>query len=158
VLRGEGHSERAIFVIDKSGRVRFAKVYPMDEQPDNEELFSVLAVLEPLLSARWAAAEAKRAALSGAQGGAAPGKPVVEGVIMYCTPWCPECRRARAFLRRNNIEYVEVDVSRDRKAAEALRKWTGGPETTPSFNLNGTVQIGFNEEAIALALGFDPVA
>jgi peroxiredoxin len=41
----EGFSERAIFVIDKQGKVAWSKVYAIPEQPDNSE---VLAALERL--------------------------------------------------------------------------------------------------------------
>jgi alkyl hydroperoxide reductase subunit AhpC len=47
VLRDDGKSERAIFVIDKMGIVRYVDVHDIDLQPDNEELFRVLAELEP---------------------------------------------------------------------------------------------------------------
>jgi alkyl hydroperoxide reductase subunit AhpC len=33
-----GISERAAFIIDKSGTIAFAKVYPLDQMPDFEEL------------------------------------------------------------------------------------------------------------------------
>jgi peroxiredoxin len=38
----EGFSERAIFVVDKHGRVAWSKVYDIPEQPDNQELFEAL--------------------------------------------------------------------------------------------------------------------
>ena len=41
-----GINERAIFVIDKDGVIQFAKVYRLDEQPMNEELFEVLRELK----------------------------------------------------------------------------------------------------------------
>ena len=37
-----GISERAVFIIDKQGVIAFAKVYPLDKPPENEELFEVL--------------------------------------------------------------------------------------------------------------------
>jgi mycoredoxin-dependent peroxiredoxin len=37
-----GIGERAVFVVAKSGRIVFAKVYPLDRTPDNEELLEVL--------------------------------------------------------------------------------------------------------------------
>jgi len=40
-----GASERALFIIDKEGIVRFIDVHPIGEQPDNEELFEVLRKL-----------------------------------------------------------------------------------------------------------------
>jgi len=45
VLRDEGMSERALFIIDKEGIIRFIDVHPIDQQPDNEELFEVLRKL-----------------------------------------------------------------------------------------------------------------
>ena len=40
-----GFSERAVFVVDKEGIVRFAKVYPIKELPDLSEVFPVLESL-----------------------------------------------------------------------------------------------------------------
>lgn len=42
---GFGAAERALFVIDKEGIVRFIDVHPIDKQPDNEEIFEVLRKL-----------------------------------------------------------------------------------------------------------------
>jgi alkyl hydroperoxide reductase subunit AhpC len=41
-----GISERAAFIVDKSGKITFAKVYPLDQQPDNEELLAELRKLQ----------------------------------------------------------------------------------------------------------------
>ena len=46
VLREDGITERALFVIDKKGVVRFIDVHPIGEQPDNEEIFALLKTLE----------------------------------------------------------------------------------------------------------------
>ena len=35
-----GISERAAFIIDKSGKIAFAKVYPLDQMPNFEELLT----------------------------------------------------------------------------------------------------------------------
>jgi glutaredoxin len=51
-------------------------------------------------------------------------------VVMYCTDWCPACRRARAYLKVNNIPFEEVNITRDRAAAATVRSMTGG-EFTP---------------------------
>ena len=40
-----GISERAVFVVDKKGRIAYAKVYPIDRQPETEEVFEVLRKL-----------------------------------------------------------------------------------------------------------------
>jgi len=49
VLREEeparGASERAIYVVDKAGRIRFGRMYPVDQLPDFEETLDALREL-----------------------------------------------------------------------------------------------------------------
>jgi glutaredoxin len=147
VLRGEGYTERAIFVIDKRGIVRYVDVHDIGKQPDNEVLFSVLAEIEPELAEAYQAAEAKQAA-------AAQPTVVPQGtLIMYCTPWCPDCRRARAYLAEKGIAYTEVDISKDRAAAAKVRGWARGNETTPTFDIEGTIVVEFDQPKLEKALG-----
>ena len=40
-----GTNERAVFVVDKSGRIQFRKIYEAGNVPDVEDPFSVLAKL-----------------------------------------------------------------------------------------------------------------
>lgn len=40
-----GISERAAFIVDKQGKIAFAKVYPLDQSPNNEELLQALRKL-----------------------------------------------------------------------------------------------------------------
>jgi alkyl hydroperoxide reductase subunit AhpC len=40
-----GISERAAFIVDKSGKIAFAKVYPISQVPDIEELVQALRAL-----------------------------------------------------------------------------------------------------------------
>ena len=42
VYRPEGYLERALFVIDKEGRVVYKDIHQIDDQPDNEVVFKVL--------------------------------------------------------------------------------------------------------------------
>ncbi|MDD5170255.1 MAG: redoxin domain-containing protein [Syntrophales bacterium] len=42
ILRKEGFSERANFVVDEKGKVIFAKIYPIKQLPDLEEIMDVL--------------------------------------------------------------------------------------------------------------------
>ncbi len=41
-----GINERAIFIVDKAGKIAFSKVYDLGEQPENEECFEVLKKLK----------------------------------------------------------------------------------------------------------------
>lgn len=40
-----GINERAIFVVDKQGKLAFAKIYPIGQLPSNDEIFEVLRKL-----------------------------------------------------------------------------------------------------------------
>ena len=44
--RSEGISERALFVIDKQGKIVYKDIHAIGEQPDNEEIFDVLRKLD----------------------------------------------------------------------------------------------------------------
>jgi peroxiredoxin len=46
VLRDQGFTERATFIVDKDGVVRFKHIYDIDELPTNDELFEVLEEIE----------------------------------------------------------------------------------------------------------------
>ena len=41
-----GIPERAAFIVDKRGKIAFAKVYPLDQVPDVGEILSAAAILE----------------------------------------------------------------------------------------------------------------
>lgn len=42
VLREQGYNERATFIVDKEGIVRFKHIYALNELPNNEDLLAVL--------------------------------------------------------------------------------------------------------------------
>lgn len=146
VLRKEGYSERSIFIIDKQGIVRYVDVHDINAQPDNDEIFRVLNELEP--EAATAMAEADRAAAA-----TAPAERPAAEVIIYCTPWCADCRQARAWLKEKGIAYVEVDISKDRAAAAKVRGWARGYETTPTFDIRGQIIVDWEQAKVAKALG-----
>lgn len=137
VLRADGKSERAIFMIDKLGVIRYIDIHDIDEQPDNEELFKVLERLDP-----------GRKGIFRYDLPAPEPEPDAE-VVMYCTPWCPDCIRSRNFFKERGIDYVEIDITRNRKAAERVREWTGGFETTPTYRVRGQLLIGFKKDRLA---------
>ena len=43
--KSEGISERAVFVVDKNGKLVFKDIHDISDQPDNEEVFEVLRKL-----------------------------------------------------------------------------------------------------------------
>jgi glutaredoxin len=71
-------------------------------------------------------------------------------VVMYATSWCGYCAKARAFFARHKIDYVELDVDKDREAAQINRRLGGGG--VPTIMVGDTVINGFNERALRDAL------
>jgi len=64
-------------------------------------------------------------------------------VIVYSTTTCPFCIRVKQFLKNNNIEFTEVDVSADQaKAKEMIEK--SGQSGVPVTDVDGTVVIGYD--------------
>jgi glutaredoxin len=150
VLRNDGRSERAIFIIDKNGVIQYIDIHDIDDQPDNEELFTVLHKLEP--GAQQRLSQSDEPGLSGpAQDTAA----IKDGdVVLYCTAWCPACRRARIYLKSHRIEFKEINITEDRDAAAQVREWTGGNETTPTIYINGEVVVNFDRDRLDQIFGF----
>jgi glutaredoxin len=148
VFREDGRSERALFVVDKEGIVRYVDIHDIDDQPDNEEIFRVLRQLEPdaVIPEEEAPVQVEP-------------EPVVEAatgprhVVMYCRPGCIDCRLARRFLERNQVPYTEVDVRATPGAEDKVRQWTGGPLISPVFDIDGTIVVDFHRPELAKALG-----
>jgi peroxiredoxin len=46
VLRPHGYTERATFIVDKEGFIRYVHIYDINELPNNEPLFQVLQDLQ----------------------------------------------------------------------------------------------------------------
>jgi len=142
VLRPEGYTERAIFVIDRWGLIRYVDVHDIDTQPDNDELLRTLAEIDPSVAETYALQQAE--AMSSVE-------PDAE-VVLYCTPWCVDCPQARAYFKEHAIPYVEVDISRDRAAARRVRAWANGVEETPTMNIRGQVLVNFDQAKVEAAL------
>ncbi len=154
VFRSEGYSERAIFIIDRTGVIRYVDVHNIDEQPDNEVLFRELAEIEGVeVPQEIIPKDAPAPQVVQPANTAAQSYPAAPRLTMYCTDWCPACRRARAYLKVNEIPFQEINISRDRAAAARVREWTGGVESTPTFDVNGTIVINFDVDKLNRLLG-----
>ena len=73
-------------------------------------------------------------------------------VRVYSTARCPYCVRAKEFLKANNVEFEDVDVSSDQKAAEEMIQ-KSGQMGVPVLDINGEIIVGFDQERIKSALG-----
>jgi len=72
-------------------------------------------------------------------------------IKVFVTPVCPYCVTLKEFLKMNNIEFEEIDVSKDEKAKEELVKKTGRMEV-PVIEIDGEIVVGFDKEKICKLL------
>jgi glutaredoxin len=140
VLRSEGYTERAIFIIDREGVIQYIDIHDIDDQPNNDVLFAELRRIDP---------EAASNEPSQPQAVQMP----KGGIVMYCTKWCPDCYQARAWLGDRDLEYTEVDVYGVPGALDQVREWCDGKLITPTFDIDGKIIIDFDEEALERVLG-----
>jgi len=73
-------------------------------------------------------------------------------VKVFSTPTCPYCTMAKSYLKQNNIEFEDIDVSRDHEQAIAMVD-RSGQMGVPQLWINEQVVIGFNKPAIDELLG-----
>ena len=71
----------------------------------------------------------------------------LKNVIVYSTPTCSWCNTLKSYLKKNNIRFREVDVSKDQKAAEAMVK-KSGQQGVPQTEINGQIIVGFDKTKI----------
>ncbi len=144
VLRTEGKSERAIFVLDKRGVIRYIDIHDIDDQPSNVELRSVLRQVDPEAAAR-APKEVEPEDVELPHG----------GIVMYCTPWCPDCKRARLWLAERNLPYTEVNITRTPGAELQVKRWANGSAITPTFDIDGQIVVDFDAARLKAVLGLE---
>ena len=77
---------------------------------------------------------------------------MVKNVKIYSTSTCPWCMRAKQFLKENNIEFQNLDVSGDQLAADEMMAKTG-QMGVPVLDIDGEIIIGFDKERIKQLLG-----
>jgi glutaredoxin-like YruB-family protein len=68
-------------------------------------------------------------------------------VKIYTTTLCPYCKMAKEFLKENNIEFEEINVGNDPKAAQEMVE-KSGQTGVPVIDINGEVIVGFNRKKI----------
>lgn len=68
-------------------------------------------------------------------------------IKVYSTPSCPYCSTLKQFLKDNNIDFEDIDVSSDENAANEMVK-KSGQMGVPVADINGEIVVGFDKEKI----------
>jgi glutaredoxin 3 len=68
---------------------------------------------------------------------------------IYTTPYCPFCLDAKALLRQKNVDFTEIDVSRDRELRSKMMARANGRITVPQIFI-GATHVGGCDDLYAL--------
>ena len=147
-----GHSERALFVVDNQGIIRYIDIHEISKQPDNEHIFQALRDIESQ-AAVVETSGPHRIPVKVIQPAPAAQPTRPRSVTMYCRPGCIDCHLAKSFLDQRGVVYTEIDIRVDPQAEARLRRWTGGPLITPVFDIDGRIVIDFKRAELERALG-----
>ena len=60
----------------------------------------------------------------------------MEPITIYSTTWCPDCRRAKDFLKRRGVEFTEINIEDDPDAEDIVLRVNHGRCKVP------TVKVG----------------
>ena len=77
---------------------------------------------------------------------------MAKSVKVYSTATCPWCIQVKHFLKENNIEFQNLDVSGDQLAADEMMAKTG-QMGVPVLDIDGEIIIGFDKDKIRQSLG-----
>ncbi|WP_300346541.1 glutaredoxin family protein [Clostridium sp.] len=72
-------------------------------------------------------------------------------VKVYSTNSCPWCVKAKQYLKSKNVEFEDLNVQTDMEAREDMLK-KSKQMGVPVLDINGTIIIGFDKNAIDTAL------
>lgn len=87
-----------------------------------------------------------KAVMSNDLTGASAGSEEKKGkqVTVYSTPTCSWCNTLKGWLKQNRINFTDIDISRDEKAAQNLVR-RSGQQGVPQTEINGQIVVGFDQ-------------
>jgi len=68
-------------------------------------------------------------------------------IIVYSTPTCPWCNVMKDFLKEKNVEFEEIDLSKNQEKIKEMTQ-KSGQMGVPQIEINGKMIVGFDKEAI----------
>lgn len=56
-----------------------------------------------------------------------------QGIVVYATSWCGDCRLAKRVLDERRVSYTWIDIDRDPSAVDLVLRLNGGYRTVPTI-------------------------
>lgn len=76
-------------------------------------------------------------------------------IIFYGADWCSDCRRAKAYLHANNMDYTFVDVDLDESATDLVQTINNGKRIIPTLIINDKPLTNPSNDILASVLGLN---
>ena len=80
----------------------------------------------------------------------------MNNIILYGADWCPDCQRAKSYLKENNIEFTFIDVDLDKEATEKVETINNGKRIIPTVIINNKPYTNPDNAKLASTLGINP--
>ncbi len=74
---------------------------------------------------------------------------------MYGADWCPDCRRAKAFLKDQKIDFDYIDVDLDEEATKKVERINNGKRIIPTLIINGQSYTNPDNGKLSAVLGIN---
>lgn len=68
-------------------------------------------------------------------------------VLMFSTPSCSFCVKAKRYFRQKGVRFRDIDVSRDQAAARDMQR-RSGQMGVPVIDIGGHIIVGFDKPKI----------
>lgn len=78
-------------------------------------------------------------------------------IVLYGADWCPDCRRAKAYLKENNVEFTFVDVDLDKEATAKVEAINNGKRIIPTVIIEEKSYTNPDNVKLASVLGINDV-
>ena len=72
-------------------------------------------------------------------------------IRVFSTPTCPYCIGVKQFLKENNVEFEDIDVSANEEAAQEMTE-KSGQMGVPVLDIDGEIIVGFDRDKITALL------
>ncbi len=76
-------------------------------------------------------------------------------ISLYGADWCPDCRRAKSFLKENNIEFTFIDVDLDKEATARVESINNGKRIIPTVLIGEKSYTNPDNVMLASVLGIN---
>lgn len=72
-------------------------------------------------------------------------------ITIYSTVWCGFCKQAKSYFKSKKLDFTDLDVEKDPKAADEMIK-KSKQYGVPVIDIDGNIIIGYDLPKITAAL------